>query len=74
MSTARPSKTWNILDCGMGRGVTGHHLWEAKALTGELIRRGNRVRLFTSMNAPDPDQWTGVEIIPTFAFKLKQKT
>ena len=70
MSRARPPKTWNILDCGLARGVTGHHFWETKALTDELVRRGNKVRLFSTVKAPDPAHYAGVEIIPTFSMFL----
>jgi len=49
MSDPRRAKAWNILDCGMARGVTGHHHWEAKALTEELVRRGQKVRFFTTV-------------------------
>ena len=70
MSTARPLKAWNILDCGLGRRITGHHLWEARAMTSELVRRGNKVRLFTTTEAPDPAEYPGVEIVPTFTLNL----
>jgi hypothetical protein len=73
MSRARPPNTWNILDCGLARGVTGHHFWETKALTDELVRRGNTVRVFSTMKAPDPAHFAGVEIIPTFTMFLYQK-
>jgi hypothetical protein len=73
MSTTRPIKAWNILDCGLSRGVTGHHHWEAKALTDELVRRGHEVRLFTQLNAPDAAQFAGAELIPTFAMFLYQE-
>jgi hypothetical protein len=72
MSTARPIKAWNVLDCGLSRGVTGHHHWEAKAFSDELVLRGNKLRLFTTVKAPDPAPYAGVEIIPTFSLFLYQ--
>jgi hypothetical protein len=73
MSTARPTKAWNILDCGLSWGVTGHHYWEARALAEELVRRGNKVRLFSTMKALEPAHFPGAEIIPTFAMFLYQQ-
>jgi hypothetical protein len=73
MTTARPIKAWNILDCALSRGVSGHHYWEAKALVDELVRRGEKVRLFTNLNAPDASQYPGAELIPTFAMFLYQE-
>ena len=72
MSKARPIKAWNILDCALSRGVSGHHHWEAKAFVDELVRRGEKVRLFTNLNAPDAAQYPGAELIPTFAMFLYQ--
>jgi hypothetical protein len=67
MSKTRDSKAWNIMDPSLASGVTGHHHWEAKAFADELVRRGEKVRIFTNMNAPDPAPFAGSEIIPTFS-------
>jgi hypothetical protein len=73
MTKARPIKAWNILDCALSRGVSGHHHWEARAFVDELVRRGETVRLFTNLNAPEATQYPGAELIPTFAMFLYQE-
>src|SRR5262245_20313159 len=62
--------SWNIVDGALMDGSSGHHHWEAKALTDELVRRGARVRLFTNQNVPAAQDFPGCEIIPVFSLSV----
>jgi len=72
MASERRFKSWNVFDCGLVKDSTGHHLWETKALVEELTRRGDVVRLFTYKIAPDPEEFCGVAVTPTFSLFLYQ--
>ena len=59
-------RTWNILDAGLHKESTGHHYWETKALTDELLARGTEVRIFSSKDAP-AERFPGAVVHPTFS-------
>jgi glycosyltransferase involved in cell wall biosynthesis len=59
-------KAWNIIDTGLRTQSTGHHYWETKALTDELLLRRADVRIFTCKNAPI-ERFPGVRVHPTFS-------
>lgn len=63
-------KAWNILDGGLNRQANGHHYWDAKALVGELGRRGETVRLFSHKDAPAAEHFSPAEIMPTFSLNV----
>jgi glycosyltransferase involved in cell wall biosynthesis len=54
-SGGRVSRTWNIIDSGLSGLATGHHYWEAEALSTELARRGVRARILCSRVGPLPN-------------------
>ncbi len=62
-------ETWNILDAGLHKESTGHHYWETKAITDELLARGSSVRIFSSRGAP-VERFPAAVVYPTFAADL----
>jgi hypothetical protein len=70
MSGERRFKSWNIFDSALNRHSTGHHYWEAKALSDELLGRGEVVRIFSHRDAPLADRFPSAEIVPAFSLNL----
>jgi hypothetical protein len=59
-------KAWNFIDAGLHVRSTGHHYWETKALTDELLTRGADVRIFSRRDAPSAG-FPGARVYPTFS-------
>lgn len=59
-------KVWNFIDAGLHVRSTGHHYWETKALTDELLARGADIRIFSRRDAPIGG-FPGVRVYPTFS-------
>ena len=72
MIAPRHFKSWNIFDCGLVKVASGHHHWETKAFVEEIMRRGDAVHLFTHRTAPEPKDFFGVSVTPTFSLTLYQ--
>ena len=72
MAEGRRFKSWNIFDSALIKNANGHHYWENKGLADELLKRGETVRLFSHNDAPTPEEFPGVPIVPIFSLFLYQ--
>jgi glycosyltransferase involved in cell wall biosynthesis len=59
-------KGWTIIDPGLRKSNFGHQYSETRALAGEVLGRGGKVRVVCFRDAPEP-WFPGLEIVPALS-------